>query len=117
MYFLIRDLLRQRSPDFVVLEGVQFQNNYKTYSQLSQMQGIVFSILFELDIGFCIIEPNSWRKFVDVKGRKRVEQKAAAIEKVKEVFGIDAEEDVAEAICIGLWGVNNVGKKEGKNNG
>ena len=32
MYFKIKELIDDIKPDFVVIEGVQFQNNYKTYS-------------------------------------------------------------------------------------
>lgn len=46
---LIRDLIKAENPDYICLEQVQFQNNYRVYSQLSQMQGVIFTILFERD--------------------------------------------------------------------
>ena len=108
MYFLIKELLNKHNPGFVVLEGVQFQNNYKTYAQLSQMQGVIFSLLFEKDIGFLLIEPTAWRSFCGIKGRKRAEHKAAAIQLVNDTFQIDTDEDTAEAICIGVWASSNI---------
>jgi len=108
MYFLIKDLLHKHNPEFVVLENVQFQNNYKTYAQLSQMQGVVFSLLFERELGFLLIEPIAWRSFCGIKGRKRAEHKAAAIQLVNDKFQIDTDEDTAEAICIGVWASSNI---------
>jgi Holliday junction resolvasome RuvABC endonuclease subunit len=113
IYSEIKSLIQQHRPDFVVLEGVQFQSNQKTYNQLSQLQGVIFSILFEEDIGFCIVEPSVWRKYSDIKGRKRVEQKLSAIDKVKQQFSLDVNEDVAESILIGVWAVRNIQKGAG----
>lgn len=108
MYFKIKDLLEKSKPDFVVLEGVQYQNSFKTLMQLSQLQGIIISLLFERNIGYVLIEPTAWKAFMKITGRKRVDQKASAIQKVKELFNIDAEEDVAEAVLIGSWGVASI---------
>jgi Holliday junction resolvasome RuvABC endonuclease subunit len=113
MYNQIKALIKNQKPDFVVLEGVQYQSNQKTYNQLSQLQGVLFSICLEKNIGFCIVEPSVWRQFSGVKGRVRAEQKLSAIEKIKELYGFDTEEDVAESILIGVWAINNVKKGAG----
>jgi Holliday junction resolvasome RuvABC endonuclease subunit len=112
MYIMIKSATEEIKPDFVVLEGVQFQQNYRTYSQLSQLQGVLFSILFELDIGFVICESTAWKKHIGVQGRKRDEQKLSTIQIIKERFGIVAEEDIADAIGLGCWSVDNI-KKDG----
>lgn len=108
MYFKIKDLIENINPNFVTIEGVQFQNNYKTYSQLSQMQGIILSLLFERNIGFIIIEPTAWKAFCSIKGRKRIEQKSNTIQMVKDKFGLELSEDICDSIGIGLWTINNV---------
>lgn len=107
MYFKIKELIDDIKPDFVVIEGVQFQNNYKTYSQLSQLQGIILSILFERDLQFIFLEPTAWKAFCKIKGRKRIEQKANTIQMVKDKFGLELSEDICDAIGIGLWTINN----------
>lgn len=104
MYNLLKELTNKHKPDFVVLEAVQFQNNFNTYGQLSQLQGVIFPLLFERDIGFVICEPTKWRSFFSIKGRKRAEYKEAAIQMVKDKWDVDATEDEAEAILIGCWG-------------
>ena len=108
MYDKVVNLIDEINPDFVVFEDVQFQNNYATFSQLSQLQGVIMSILFERNIGFKIIQPTAWKSFVGVKGRKRIEQKASAIQIVKNKYKINVSEDEADAIGIGVWAVNNI---------
>jgi crossover junction endodeoxyribonuclease RuvC len=87
---------------------VQFQNNYVTYQQLSQMQGVLMAYLFKINIPFQIVEPSAWRKTCGIKGRKREEQKANTQLFVKEKFGIDVSEDEADAIGIGIWSNKNI---------
>lgn len=108
MYFEIKDLIEIIRPEYVCIESVQFQNNYNTYSQLSQLQGVIFSLLFEKNLPFILIEPTAWRKFCKISGRKRDEQKAATIQMVKERYGVDVTEDEADSIGIGLWIVNAI---------
>jgi len=108
MYDEIKALLGIEKPDYVLIENVQFQNNFRVYSQLSQLQGVLFSLFFEREVNFNLIEPTAWRKVMGVTGRKRAEQKASVIQRVKEMFGIDVDEDAAEAIGLGYYGVNNI---------
>ncbi len=104
----ISNLIRRAKPDHVVIEQVQFQRNYKVYSQLSQLQGVIMQILFERNIAFTLVEPTRWRAFDGIKNRRREETKAAAIQAVKDRFYIEVSEDTAEAIGIGLWAIENV---------
>jgi crossover junction endodeoxyribonuclease RuvC len=95
-------------PDYIVFENVQFQNNYGTFQQLSQLQGVIMAFLFSKDIGFTIIEPTAWKSFCCIKGRKREEQKANTQKFVKDKYKIDVSEDEADAIGIGYWSINNI---------
>ncbi len=111
-YDLIKELIIQENPDFVGLESTQFQNNYQSYATLSQMQGVIFGILFELNKAFTCVEPTKWKAFCSIKGRKRHEQKLATIQMVKDKFGIEVSEDVADAIGIGIYFINNIKMEE-----
>lgn len=108
MYDKIVDLINEVSPSFIVFENVQFQNNYGTFQQLSQLQGIIMAHLFKTDIGFQIIEPSAWKSFCGIKGRKREEQKKNTIAFVKNKFGIDCSEDEADSIGIGVWAMSQI---------
>ncbi len=112
-YKSIKDLIDKIKPDFVVLEEVHFNRNFKTFRLLAQMQGMILGILMELDMGFTIIEPSTWRKFVGIKDRKREDQKKSAIARAKDIFVLDGlTDDEAEAILIGCWAIRNLYKKE-----
>jgi len=108
MYFSIKNLIDEIKPDFVGFEGIQFQRNYQTYSLLSQLQGLILSILFERNMAFLYLEPTKWKAYCKIKGRKRAEQKANTIQMVKDKFSIEVSEDEADAIGIGIWCVNNL---------
>ena len=101
-------LINNVKPDYIVLEQVQFQNNYGTFQQLSQLQGVIMAYLFKINIGFNLIEPTAWKSCCGIKGRKRIEQKANTQKFVKERYKVDVSEDEADAIGIGYWSINNV---------
>lgn len=104
----IIELISYICPNFIVFEDVQFQRNYATYQQLSQMQGVIMAHLFKLNIGFQIIEPSGWKSVCKIKGRKREEQKKNTQIFVKNKYNVDASEDEADAIGIGTWAIKNI---------
>lgn len=111
MFTQIHQLLSIEIPELVSIEGTQFQQNYKVYSELSQMQGVIFASCFLLSISFCIVVPSAWKSHCGVRGRKRKEQKQSAIDIVNS-YGISAPEDACEAILQGKYIIENAkGKK------
>jgi crossover junction endodeoxyribonuclease RuvC len=108
MYEKISLLIDEISPDFVVFENVQYQQNQYSFQLLSQMQGLVMAKLFSVNLGFQIIEPSGWKSYCGIKGRKRAEQKINTQIFVKEKYGLDVSEDISDAIGIGFWAVNNI---------
>lgn len=108
MFFKIYDLVKTSQPDFIVMEGTQYQNNINSFNILSKLQGIILSIAFLTNLGFYIVEPTCWKSFCKIKGRKREEQKADTKRFVAETYGIIATEDEADAIGIATWAVANI---------
>ena len=109
MHYEIKKLIDTYKPDYVVLENTQFQQNFSTYAQLSQLQGVLFTILFERDINFCLVQPTKWKSYCGVKGKKRAEQKANTIQIIQQKYNLSKlTEDEADAIGMGLWAVNNL---------
>lgn len=104
----IIQLIDEIKPNFIVFEDIQFQQNYGTFKQLGQLQGILMAELFKLDIGFQIIEPSAWKSFCGIKGRKREEQKKNTQAFVKTMYKVNVSEDEADAIGIGFWAINNI---------
>ena len=87
----------------LVFEQIQFQNgNAKTFQHLAYVQAILIYTCALRNIKYEIYEASHWRKVLGGKfGRKRNEQKAKAIDIVREKYQIDVDTDVADAICIG----------------
>lgn len=109
MSALIETLIDKYKPNYVVIEGVQYQSNQNTYHQLSVNQGAIIKMLFDRSIEFSIVPVNTWRSYNEIKGnKKREEQKLAAIALVKELYGIDATDDECEAILIGRYAVEKL---------
>jgi len=109
---LVIDLIDSHSPSFIVIEDTQYQNNYKTYQQLSQLQGILMAYFFSINIGFVIVKPSEWKSLCGIKGRKREEQKMNTIAFVKNKFDIDVSEDIADAIGIGVWSIKTINRNQ-----
>lgn len=95
-------------PDFVVLENIQFQRNIATFKSLAQLQGCIMYHLNNLNIGYVFVEPSAWKSFCGIKGRKREEQKKNTIIYVKNKYNINVSEDIADAIGIGAWALDNL---------
>jgi Holliday junction resolvasome RuvABC endonuclease subunit len=108
----IRELIQDYNIEYVFIEDIQYQKNQKTYKILSNLQGVIINLLVELNVEFEIIPPSRWKSWNGIKGRKREQQKRNTIEKVKEIYGKEALEDEADAICIGLYGLYLLEQKD-----
>ena len=104
----IKNLIINNNVDFVIFENVQFQQSQKTFQILSQLQGAIIRLLFELSINFELVEPSKWKSYNKIQGQKRAEQKLNTIKMVKNIYGIDVSEDVADSIGILRWAIVNV---------
>ncbi|MGL4754247.1 MAG: crossover junction endodeoxyribonuclease RuvC [Aeromonadaceae bacterium] len=98
MLDVITELLTRERPEKVVLEDIQYQNNQHTYKILAQLQGALLFILHRRSIEAVVLAPSTWRSIMGIGGRKRAEQKQAAVDYFDEKFAADE----AEAILIGL---------------
>ena len=101
----MRDLIRRYNPEFVVFEGVMFQKSPNALIVLANLQGILRGICQERGAGYAVYAPTAWRRLMGIrqgKGITRDKLKEQAIALVRSAYGINVEEDVCEAICIGL---------------
>ena len=106
-YKFAKNLIDKTKAEKVVIEGIQFQSNMATFRKLALLQGVLICLFAENNFLYSIVEPSKWKSFCKIKGRKRQEQKENAIKFVKESFGIDVTSDEADAICMGVWSINN----------
>ena len=117
MMHSIIELIEKFHPPTISFEDTQFQNNAHSYKLLCRLQGMIIEYCYLNDICFFIYPPSTWRKILGIKGKKRSELKAAAIDYVKTHYNIDATEDECEAICIGAALFSQYGEKGENNNG
>lgn len=108
--------MKKWKPNSIYIEHPQGGGgNVLTVSLLSEIIGVARAYAVEHNCEFVEVVPSHWRKMLGFKqggGKKRAELKAMSIEYVKNAYGIDASDDLADAICIGAAIINDVDRKE-----
>lgn len=101
MYYSINKLINDKDIDVLVFEDIYQLKGQKVFKILSQLQGLILSIVFSNKLQYKIIHPKTWKKCVGIKSTKRNQQKLDSIEICREIFGKEVGEDEADAILIG----------------
>lgn len=102
----IRDvIIKKWKPDLIVIEDIQSQKNILTFKSLSMLLGSTLTLLKEHRINYELVLSSKWRAHFMIKG-ERVADKAQAIDKVMQMYGIVVTDDVAEAILLGKYAVD-----------
>jgi len=99
----IYESIRYHNPDIIAIETPTVVRNAKTARELTMVFGAIYGLAVDRNIFFKAYRPSEWRKYWrdPVMPRKRAELKEWAIDKVKNEYGVDVSDDVAEAILIG----------------
>ena len=96
---------------YVFFEDTQKQANLDTYKRLCYVQSVIMLWCRNRGgIKYKILSPSHWRKILKDKhqinwGRKREEQKQAALKWVRQEYDGKFTTDSADAICIGQAGL------------
>lgn len=103
MILEILSILENEKPDAVVTELTVVTRNAQVQRNLTMILGAIYGYCLKHVIDYYSLRPTEWRKAVDCgkPPRKREELKQWAVESVKQMFGIDVTDDVADAILIG----------------
>lgn len=104
----------QWQPDMVVLEDIQYQNNIMTFKTLAMLLGNSLVVMREHNIRTETVLSKVWRSHFLINGVTRINEKKQAIDKVKNMYDIDVNDDVAEAILLGKYAVDAIRKVEAK---
>ena len=101
-------LLSHWRPTMVFIEEPKGHGNVELVRKLVEIIGIVRGWCILNNVYYEEIKPSVWRKHCgfDQGGKKRAELKAASMEYVKIKYGIEVNDDTADAICIGDAVVN-----------
>lgn len=113
----IRDMLEDTillewQPDVVQIEGIQHQNSYATYEVLIKLHGLFEMACDRFGVCFESTRSSQWRSHHNINKRNRSADKKAAIQKVKEMYDLNVGDDVAEAILIAKYRVDQINKEE-----
>ena len=106
--------------DYLVLENIQFQqyktadkdyknvSYYMAFKSLAMLQGVILEVAETNDKDYTLIPVNKWRSQFGISSSNRKTAKVQAIEKVKKLYDIDTNDDVAEAILVGAWASDQI---------
>lgn len=99
-------LIHEEQIDLLLLEDVQAQTNTNTYGKLSRLVGALIELANINNIEYKIIHSSTWRKGLIIKGRDRKMLKQQSQQYILDKYGIEVQDDVADAICIGTYFLN-----------
>lgn len=104
--------------DSIAYEDIQLQmGNVETYKKLAYIQAMIIFWCEKHEKNLYCLSPSHWRKVLKDKygmswGRKRAEQKQAAIDFIQEHYEKEVDSDTADAICIGCAANIEINKTE-----
>lgn len=98
--FLEDEIIQNWEPDFIQIESVHHKNNYNLYEVLTKLHGIFEMACDRFGIDFDSVRSSQWRGHFVINSRSREKDKESAIKLVKDMYQIDVNDDVAEAILI-----------------
>lgn len=104
MTYLIYHFFDWNNIAIVVVEQPIFNQNVKTFSELSMMVGAVYAFCIENHNDFHMFLPSQWRALIssEKKPRKRKELKEWGKQKARELYGVEVRtDDESDAILIG----------------
>lgn len=98
-------------PDYVAIEGIQYQDNVAgkskmgimVFQTLARLQGVLLDTCYDLRIPIEVCPTNTWRNHCGVKGKYRADKKKSMQLLAKEWYSIALSDDEADAIGIGKY--------------
>lgn len=108
----VQSLINKYNPKVLLLEDVQNQSNPSSFKKLSMLLGVLLKTSHLNNIPYEIYSCNTWRKILrnnlpyHGKRIQRTEWKKASKQFALDTYGIKVNNDIADAICIGLYYLN-----------
>lgn len=121
---LIETVINAHGIDAVFFEDIQMRKNMQAFKRLAQLQGVLINLCEKNNFLYGLVSPSQWQNYCGARGRTEKERKAGkknkdpdaskttkelSIQKVKELYGIETDNDnVADAILQAHYVVNNI---------
>lgn len=104
----MENVIKYWEPDLVVIEDIQLQQGsmggYNAFKVLGGLLGIMKAVIAKHKIPHKEVLNKVWQASFMIAGKDRATQKRNVVKRVKETFGVDVSDDIADAILIGKWG-------------
>lgn len=104
----IQKIYMQFQPDQIIMEEVlpeDVKHNQKVFKALIYLQASIVLMFHEFKKPVELVVASHWRKVCGIKTGskiKREQLKMASQKLVKNIFKIDVNNDISDAICIGI---------------
>lgn len=105
----IRQLYQQYEPTDVVMEDIlpqDVKHNQQVFKALIYLQAAIVLELDRLDgVDIKLVTASHWRAKCGIKtgrGIKRQTLKNSSVKLIKQIYQIDVNDDIGDAICIGI---------------
>lgn len=121
---LLSEVIRTHDVDAVFLEDIQLRRNVQSFKKLAQLQGVLVNLCEKTNILYNLVAPTQWQNYCKARGRtgKEIKSKITSVEPagkktskilslqaVRDIYGIETENDnLADAVMIGHYVVNNI---------
>ena len=108
----IRQLCNKYKPTDIIMQDVlpqDVKHNQTVYKALIYLQAAIVLQLHKINLNVNFCTASHWRAQVGIRtgrGIKRETLKAAAQKLVKNIYNIDVNDDISDAICIGIAYIN-----------
>lgn len=100
----LKQIIKAKKVEVVIIEDLAVTRNAAITKALA---GLLYDLLVEFrkrEMLVVQVRPSQWRKTCNIKGKKREELKQNAIIFAKTKYGIDVNDDEADAIGIANYG-------------
>ena len=101
----IKEIILAKEVEYVCIEELSSMRNGATSKILATLQGHIEIELRKREMLVVTCRPSQWRKD-RITGKTRSEMKKSAINYIKNKYGLDVNDDEADAICIAEYASN-----------
>jgi len=91
--FGLQDILRELKPDLVVVEDQYMARNFSTSKKLAWCAGKIMGMCAIYKIPNCVMNVAHWKSLMKA-------QSGTHIQRCKQIFNMDLQDDVASAVLI-----------------
>lgn len=100
----IKEIIQEYNPTIVVMQQVFPEYNQNVYKALIYLQAAIAIMLNQFNLQLTLYVASHWRNIIGIKTGKTIKRKQLkqiSIQKVKEQYNIQVNDDIADAINIG----------------